>query len=73
MATSNGHASLTKQDSKSAAVVQVNSLSEDDQLVNPADHDGEQRFLVTLLDLLLLRCDIGILDPRGQCEHDLFP
>ena len=40
MAT-NGHAPLAKQDSKSAAVVQVNSLSEDDQLVNPADHDSK--------------------------------
>jgi len=39
MAT-NGHAPLVKPDSKSAAIVEVNSLSEDNQLVNPADHDG---------------------------------
>ncbi|CAF1011429.1 unnamed protein product [Adineta steineri] len=38
MAT-NGHTPLTKQDSKSTAVVEVNTLSEDNQL-NPADHDG---------------------------------
>ena len=41
MAT-NGHAPLAKQDSKSTAIVQVNSLSEDDQLVNPADHDSKE-------------------------------
>ena len=49
MATSNGHSSLTKQDSKAPAVVQVNSLSEDDQLVNPADHDGKSAFILSLL------------------------
>jgi hypothetical protein len=36
----NGHKPLAKQDSKSTAIVQVNSLSEDDQHINPADHDG---------------------------------
>ncbi len=37
----NGHIPLTKQDSKSAAIVELNSLSEDNQQVNPADHDGK--------------------------------
>lgn len=37
----NGHTSLTKKNSKGAAIVQVNSLSEDNQHVNPADHDGK--------------------------------
>jgi hypothetical protein len=50
MAT-NGHAPLVKQDSKSAAIVEVNSLSEDNQLVNPADHDGReiQHFVFILI------------------------
>jgi len=49
MAT-NGHAPLVKQDSKSAAIVEVNSLSEDNQLVNPADHDGRGiRYFVFIL------------------------
>jgi hypothetical protein len=39
----NGHTPLVKQDSKSTAIVQVNSLSEDDQIVNPADHDGKTK------------------------------
>jgi hypothetical protein len=37
----NGHTPLTKQDSKSAAIVELNSLSEDDQHINLADHDGK--------------------------------
>lgn len=40
MAT-NGHIPLMKQDSKSTAIVEVNSLSEDNQIINPADHDGK--------------------------------
>jgi hypothetical protein len=46
----NGHTPLAKQDSKSTAIVQVNSLSEDDQHVNPADHDGSN--LSVLISLL---------------------
>jgi myo-inositol-1-phosphate synthase len=37
----NGHIPLTKQDSKSTAIVELNSLSVDNQQVNPADHDGK--------------------------------
>ncbi len=37
----NGHTPLSKQDSKSTAIVEVNSLSEDNQHVNLADHDGK--------------------------------
>ena len=33
----NGH---VKTDPKSTAIVEVNTLSEDMQAVNPADHDG---------------------------------
>ncbi|CAF1154990.1 unnamed protein product [Adineta ricciae] len=40
MPATNGHKPLAKQDSKSTAIVEVNSLSEDNQHVNPADHDG---------------------------------
>jgi hypothetical protein len=29
------------QNSKSTAIVEVNTLSEDDQAINPADHDGK--------------------------------
>lgn len=36
----NGHTPLVKKDSNSTAIVEVNSLSEDDQHVNLADHDG---------------------------------
>ncbi|CAF5191043.1 unnamed protein product, partial [Rotaria magnacalcarata] len=39
MAT-NGHNGLVKQNSKSTAIVEVNSLREDNQHVNPADHYG---------------------------------
>ncbi|CAF2757185.1 unnamed protein product [Rotaria sp. Silwood2] len=39
MAT-NGHTPLMKQNSKSTAIVEVNSLSEDNQHINPADHYG---------------------------------
>jgi hypothetical protein len=30
----------TQQNAKSPAIVEVNTLSEDDQTINPADHDG---------------------------------
>lgn len=41
MAT-NGHTTnVAKQDSKGAAILEVNSLREDDQHVNPADHYGK--------------------------------
>jgi len=36
----NSHTPLAKQDSKSTAIVEVNSLSEDNQHVNLADHFG---------------------------------
>jgi hypothetical protein len=51
MAT-NGHASLVKQDSTSTAIVEVNSLSEDNQLVNPADHYGKYCCPLTISLLL---------------------
>ncbi len=47
MAT-NGHTPLTKQDSKSTAIVEVNSLSEDNQHVNLADHDGKNLIFIYL-------------------------
>ena len=37
----NGHTPLAKQDSKSAAIVELNSLSVDNEQINPADHDGK--------------------------------
>jgi hypothetical protein len=33
---------ISRQNSTSAAIVQVNTLSEDIQAVNPADHDGNK-------------------------------
>jgi hypothetical protein len=44
----NGHTPLTKQDSKSTAIVEVNSLSEDNQHVNLADHDGKNLIFIYL-------------------------
>lgn len=41
----NGHTPVSKQDSKSAAIVELNSLSVDSEQVNPADHDGRMSFL----------------------------
>lgn len=38
---SNGHVSLNRKDSKGIAMVEVNTLSEDDHHINPADHDGK--------------------------------
>jgi myo-inositol-1-phosphate synthase len=35
----NGH-TLPTQNAKSSAIVAVNTLSEDNQAINPADHDG---------------------------------
>ena len=36
----NGHTPSMGKNNKSAAVVEVNTLSEDNQSINPADHDG---------------------------------
>jgi hypothetical protein len=44
----NGHTPLTKQDSKATAIVELNSLSVDDQQVNPADHDGKNFILIRI-------------------------
>jgi len=38
--TTNGHGPAKKPSVESTAIVEVNTLSEDDQVVNPADHDG---------------------------------
>lgn len=45
MAT-NGHIPSNKPKSKPTAIVQVDSLSEDNQIVNPADHDGNNKFIL---------------------------
>ena len=37
----NGHAAPGQQITKAPAIVAVNTLSEDDQAINPADHDGK--------------------------------
>ncbi len=37
----NGHVSTAQQNSKSTAIVEINTLSEDNQAINPADHDGK--------------------------------
>jgi hypothetical protein len=37
----NDHVLPPQQNAKSTAIVAVNTLSEDDQAINPADHDGE--------------------------------
>lgn len=39
---SNGHVALNRKDSKGIAIIEVNTLSEDDHHVNPADHDGKK-------------------------------
>lgn len=44
----NGHTPVSKQDSKSAAIVELNSLSVDNEQVNPADHDGRKFFFFSL-------------------------
>ncbi|UJR31028.1 hypothetical protein I4U23_018537 [Adineta vaga] len=36
----NDHVSSAQQNAKTTAIVAVNTLSEDDQAINPADHDG---------------------------------
>ncbi|CAF4257971.1 unnamed protein product [Rotaria sp. Silwood2] len=36
----NGYVSTSSLNSKATAIVEVNTLSEDDQAINPADHDG---------------------------------
>lgn len=36
----NGHVQTSQQTINSTAIVEVNTLSEDAQAVNPADHDG---------------------------------
>lgn len=38
--TSNGHGLAKKPNAESTAIVEVNTLSEDDRVINPADHDG---------------------------------
>jgi hypothetical protein len=52
----NGHTPLTKQDSKATAIVELNSLSVDDQQVNPADHDGKNFILIRISSNRFLRC-----------------
>lgn len=37
----NGHGPMKKRNSESTAIVEVNTLSEDDRVINPADHDGK--------------------------------
>ena len=37
----NGHVPTTQHNANSTAIVAVNTLSEDDQAINPADHDGK--------------------------------
>ena len=39
--TSNGHGLAKKPNAESTAIVEVNTLSEDDRVINPADHDGK--------------------------------
>jgi hypothetical protein len=46
--TTNSHTPLVKQDSKSTAIVEVNSLSEDDHHVNLADHDGKNSIFLCI-------------------------
>ncbi len=38
---SNGHVQTSQSNPNSTAIVEVNTLSEDSQAVNPADHDGK--------------------------------
>lgn len=45
----NGHTPLTKQDSKSAAIVELNCLSVDNEQINPADHDGKNSSIDCLI------------------------
>lgn len=44
MMATNGHTPLVKQDSKSTAIVELNSLSIDNEQINPADHDGKNSY-----------------------------
>jgi hypothetical protein len=37
----NGHVSKPIPNSTSTAIVEVNTLSEDERVINPADHDGK--------------------------------
>jgi hypothetical protein len=41
MTTNGHHLPSRKFSSESTALVEVNTLSEDDRVINPADHDGK--------------------------------
>ena len=41
--TTNGHGPSKKINAESTAIVEVNTLSEDDHVINPADHDGKEK------------------------------
>jgi hypothetical protein len=63
----NGHVQTIQQNPNSAAIVEVNTLSEDDQAINPADHDGkiEKLDFIFFLNFILSffsRCTIGLFN-----------
>jgi len=63
----NGHVQTIQQNPNSAAIVEVNTLSEDDQAINPADHDGkiEKLYLIFFFKfyfVIFSRCTIGLFN-----------
>jgi hypothetical protein len=60
----NGHVSTAQQTSKSTAIVEINTLSEDNQAINPADHDGtisnSDHFFYSLVSFF--RCNIRLFN-----------
>jgi len=50
----NGHVQTSQQNSNSTAIVEVNTLSEDSQAINPADHDGKNLKKTNLLFYFIL-------------------
>ncbi len=57
----NSYVQAIPSNPKSTAVVEVNTLSEDAQTINPADHDGKifQKKIFFLNDFFF-RCTIGL-------------
>lgn len=58
----NGHVPSGQQTNKAPAIVAVNTLSEDDQAINPADHDGKcfsEFHLVVEIFLLFFRTKVS--------------
>ncbi len=60
----NGHVQTSQQNSNSTAIVEVNTLSEDSQAINPADHDGKNLKEIIFYFILFYfsRCTIRLFN-----------